>query len=410
MSIPHQAERTIVHAAGAGHIVVPKPLEQLFALLDQAAPRQQVKDEIATLGAGCLSDADVVRFLDTLLVRADLQIDADTANAGPYRLKRVQTPGEPADRDRIMGSATLLSAQLVQRLGTLLRPLFSLPVAMLATASGVVTLVWFGHSLLHLSSGSAPMSLLSLCIVFLLFIGGGIAHEVGHAASLASLDGKPGEVGIGLYWGLPVLYCNVDDVWRLKPRQRIIVNLSGLYFQSIYTIIVVWLGSLFSLSVIHVADAMFICLSILTMIGCLNPAAKFDGYWILCDLAGVPNLRQRCVLALKGFREAHVVSPDQRALLLYLGLMIGYPVILMSSCLCTLLDTLLQAIRAVRHTLQAGGVVSDALAQIALGTGLIAAWSGVTMIFCSLLLLQWWIASTPRAAMRTQSRLALVRP
>jgi len=125
--------------------------------------------------------------------------------------------------------------------------------------------------------------------VFLLFVASSCFHELGHASACRHYGVSHGGVGLGLYLSFPVFYTDVTETWRLKRRQRLVVNTAGVYFQLLFLspIILVYLftGSQILKYFIYTVNINFLIT--------LNPFFKFDGYWIVSDLLGVPNLRAR---------------------------------------------------------------------------------------------------------------------
>lgn len=114
-------------------------------------------------------------------------------------------------------------------------------------------------------------------------------HELGHASACKYFGIQHGAVGFGLYLNFPVLYTDVTEVWRLKRRQRCVVNIAGVYFQC-YFLLVLLIAFLFT----HNDMLRYLILTLnLGFLMTLNPFFKFDGYWIASDLLGVPNLRKR---------------------------------------------------------------------------------------------------------------------
>ncbi len=122
-----------------------------------------------------------------------------------------------------------------------------------------------------------------------------VVHEFGHASAVARFGGTPGSIGAGLYILMPVLYADVSQVWRFRPRQRIVVDLGGIYFQQICFALLAWMALLF-----HSASLRAACISIDVMtIVSINPVFRFDGYWVLVDWMGVPNLHRHAGTYLK---------------------------------------------------------------------------------------------------------------
>lgn len=116
-----------------------------------------------------------------------------------------------------------------------------------------------------------------------------ILHELGHASACKYYGVKHGGIGFGLYLNFPLLYTDVTEAWKLDRNQRNIVNIAGVYFQ-LYLLVLLVLVFLFT------GDSFtgYLILAMnLGFIMTLNPFFKFDGYWIVSDLLGIPNLRKQ---------------------------------------------------------------------------------------------------------------------
>ncbi len=123
---------------------------------------------------------------------------------------------------------------------------------------------------------------------------GYLVHELGHIAACRSAGAAHGEIGIGLYVMFPVCYADVSGIWTVGREQRAIVNLGGIYLETVYCFVLViayFLTGNFSLlgaATVLAANLLFE----------LNPFFRNDGYWILVDLTNTPNLVQRSVSRL----------------------------------------------------------------------------------------------------------------
>jgi len=128
---------------------------------------------------------------------------------------------------------------------------------------------------------------LSIAIMFV--------HELGHAAACRSFGASVGAIGCAIYLVYPALYCDVTHTWSLSRRERLTVDIGGVYFQLIGTAVVAlfwWAtGSPVLLAAIRV--------SLATLAVNLMPIGRFDGYWVLSDALGIIDLRaqQRRVVA-----------------------------------------------------------------------------------------------------------------
>lgn len=111
-------------------------------------------------------------------------------------------------------------------------------------------------------------------------------HEMGHASSAHYFGAKHGGIGGGFYLFTPVYYADVTDIWRLSKWQRIVVNLSGMYFELIFCTLVAIIGYFINNFVLTIL-AIIVCANTLFN---LNPFLRSDGYWVLSDLTNKPNL------------------------------------------------------------------------------------------------------------------------
>lgn len=125
--------------------------------------------------------------------------------------------------------------------------------------------------------------------ILFFFVFSSIVHELGHATASKYYGVESGGVGFGLYLHFPVFYTNVSNIWRLDRKKRIVINFAGTYFQLFILL------PLFVLYYFTNSDYFkyFIFITNINFLFTLNPFFKFDGYWIMSDILGVPNLRKR---------------------------------------------------------------------------------------------------------------------
>ncbi len=83
---------------------------------------------------------------------------------------------------------------------------------------------------------------MDLIFFFIISLITGIFHEFGHVTATEYYGAKQGGIGFGFYLLSPVYFADVTDIWKLKPKQRIIVNVSGVYFEIIICSILMIIG------------------------------------------------------------------------------------------------------------------------------------------------------------------------
>ena len=116
-----------------------------------------------------------------------------------------------------------------------------------------------------------------------------VVHELGHASACARFGVRPGEIGATLYLIYPALYSDVSGAWQLPRRQRVLVDLGGMYFQLVAGAAYAAAYALSGWEPLRVAVFMILGTGVFS----LNPIFKFDGYWVLADTLGVTNLSRQ---------------------------------------------------------------------------------------------------------------------
>ncbi len=162
------------------------------------------------------------------------------------------------------------------------------PWVLLPALAGFAAVGWF--VLIHKGVASATAQAFHNPELLLLVIGLAVAsaafHEIGHAAACRYGGGRPGGMGAGIYMVWPAFYTDVTDAYRLPRRARLRTDLGGLYFNAVIAVVTlgVWLAVR--------ADALLliIALQVLEMVKNLSPVIRADGYHILSDATGVPDL------------------------------------------------------------------------------------------------------------------------
>jgi len=141
-----------------------------------------------------------------------------------------------------------------------------------------------------------------------------ILHEFGHAYSCKHFGGECHEIGAMLLVFTPCLYANVSDSWMLPNKyHRAFIGAAGIYVEVILASIAtfVWWFSEPGLLNYLALSVMFIS-SVSTVLFNGNPLLRFDGYYILMDLAEIPNLRQKSTEVVKRFMQETCLGIEQQ--------------------------------------------------------------------------------------------------
>ena len=206
-----------------------------------------------------------------------------------------------------------LGPRVTEKITSVLHFLCNSLIVVLALGAAAATRLW-----LYLHHGLAasiqdviytPGGLLFALGMVLL---GAVLHEFGHASALRHHGGRVGNMGVGFYIIYPVLYTDVSDNYRLSRRARISTDLGGVYFHILFSLAL--FGAYLTT---HRELLLFAVLLIdLEILEQFVPFARLDGYWLLCDLAGIPDFFSQmtpflhAVLPPKLARKLDAVSSD----------------------------------------------------------------------------------------------------
>ena len=116
-------------------------------------------------------------------------------------------------------------------------------------------------------------------------------HELGHASACRYFGARHGGIGTGIYLCFPVLYADVTDAWSLPRSQRAVVDIAGVYFQAIY-------AALLMAAALRNSQPYLLWAAVIVDISCfssLSPFLRRDGYWLISDIAGIPNLSAKTI-------------------------------------------------------------------------------------------------------------------
>jgi putative peptide zinc metalloprotease protein len=142
--------------------------------------------------------------------------------------------------------------------------------------------------------------------VFALTVASLFFHEFGHASACRYSGACPGCIGCGLFLIWPSMYTDVTDVYRIGRGGRIRTDLGGIYFNIVFMLLLLGsyalTGQTFLLSAIYVGH--------FEVLEQLMPAVRLDGYYILGDLAGVPDLYGKIGPILRSAIPGRPVAPE----------------------------------------------------------------------------------------------------
>ena len=208
-------------------------------------------------------------------------------------------PAVPPKADPLLAlraRGTLLPERAANAAGVLLRPLFRGPLVVAVVASVLAVDYWLFAA--HGLGGGLQQVLrdpVDLLIVLGLTLVSAVFHECGHAVGCRYGGARPGVIGVGIYLVWLSFFTNVTDSYRLSRAGRLRTDLGGLYFNLVFILALAGIYEATSAEVL----LLVIAITHLEMVEQLLPFVRFDGYFILSDLVGVPDLFARVAPILR---------------------------------------------------------------------------------------------------------------
>ncbi|HEV3407903.1 MAG TPA: hypothetical protein VG079_04365, partial [Gaiellaceae bacterium] len=200
----------------------------------------------------------------------------------------------------------VVPARAVRVLAAALAPLFW-PLVLVAVIGGLIAAdVWlfFLHGVAQsardlIYQPAAIVLLYGLLVVSIVF------HEFGHAAAARYGGAKPGVIGAGLYIIWPVFYTDVTDAYRLGRGGRLRTDLGGVYFNAIFILgtVAAYLATGFEPLLVIIVVQHF------QMLFQFLPFVRLDGYYIVGDLVGVPDMFSRIKPTLRSLLPRREADP-----------------------------------------------------------------------------------------------------
>jgi putative peptide zinc metalloprotease protein len=290
---PHIARR------GDGQVI--QLTELLFLVAETVDGRRDASAiaEAVTERYGRAVNAENVEFLIDEKLRP-LGVLADADGSSPQRKKASPLLALRLRRE-------VLPEGAVNRIARLFTPLFWPPV----TAGVLLALAAFDAWLFfsHGVAGGLRHALYEPLLMLGLFgaiVAATAFHEFGHASACRYGGARPGGMGMGVYIVWPAFYCDVTDAYRLDKAGRLRTDLGGVYFNGIFALLC---GAAYFATGF---EPLLLLAGLQHMIAAqqMLPLLRFDGYYVLSDLTGVPDILARIKPILRSLLPGR--EPDER--------------------------------------------------------------------------------------------------
>ncbi len=122
-----------------------------------------------------------------------------------------------------------------------------------------------------------------------------LLHELGHALAAKKCGCRVPTMGLAFLVMWPVAYTDVTESWKLDShKKRLMIASAGIVTEAL---IAAWSIFMWSVLPVGALKSLFFFLGTTSFAATIainaSPFMRFDGYFLLCDILGMPNLHGR---------------------------------------------------------------------------------------------------------------------
>ena len=281
----------------------------VLCLLDGQRSLKDIRDQLVKqFPATPVQLADVQRMI-TSLHSQGLVWSQRPGQAGPLITKQ-----QKASRQKLWQSVTnLLSIRLPGWdpdaalqwmhgwLSWIYHPVTGVLATLFVISAWLLLFVQFDEFLSRLPEFRQFFSWRNLIWLWLTLSATKVIHEFGHGLTCKHNGSECHEMGVMLLVFSPTLYCDVTDSWMLRDKwQRIWIAAAGMIIEVVLSAIAIFVWWFTTPGLLnHLCLNVFFVTTITTVIFNANPLLRYDGYYMLSDWLGIPNLRDKAARQLR---------------------------------------------------------------------------------------------------------------
>ncbi|MEO0511882.1 MAG: PqqD family peptide modification chaperone [Planctomycetota bacterium] len=291
----------VEEAAGGSYFHLSESAYRFAALLDG---RRTVEDAWNACNAQLGDEAPTQREVVDLLGQLQMQgfLLGDQPVAADLLAKRRQTFRTSKLRKRtgnyLFFHVPLINPEpILERTRHLFAPFFTrwglVAWLLLVSSAGLVVLSNLDRAASGFNSVLSASNLLWLSLALIVVRA---VHEAGHAVACKAVGARCVEIGVMLVGVvLPLPYCDATSAWkRPRTRDRAVVSLGGILFEGVLASAATFYWAYAEPGIGRtIAFNVMLISGVSSVVFNLNPLLRYDGYYLLTDLARSPNLAQR---------------------------------------------------------------------------------------------------------------------
>jgi len=172
----------------------------------------------------------------------------------------------------------------------------TLTLTLFAVAAGITITHWsdVGRDTVAFYNFS-NRTLGDILVFYVLVLGVVVVHEFAHAYASKHFGGRVTAMGFALIYLTPAFYTDTTEAEVTATRdQRLIVTIAGVWSELVICSMatIIWWGTAPDTAFHNSAYFLMMLTGIMSVLLNWNPLMKLDGYYILCDLVRIPDLKE----------------------------------------------------------------------------------------------------------------------
>lgn len=289
----------VLSFSSGSHLKVSEKAMKIIELLNGRHKNSEIVDELNLQGTQ-ITLKELEYFIFEFLLPKNVLVGKDTSNT-------------EINSKKLWFHLPLIESNKFSFLYKFLKILLSKPLVIIMITLIVICVILSSIFLLNYE-GSFINEVSSIQILLLVYFSMFI-HEIGHATAAHKYGISVGKIGIGIYLIYFIFFIDMTNTWKLNKKERIVNDLSGVYFQ---TILIVFIFATYLVThniSLLCAILIILCTSLMNFM----PFLRMDGYWLLSDYLSMQNVQMKSISSIKaGFKEFKKIHIARKSNELYM--------------------------------------------------------------------------------------------
>jgi putative peptide zinc metalloprotease protein len=185
-----------------------------------------------------------------------------------------------------------------------------LSVAAFALMAGISTIHWseIGRDTVQFFNFTEK-SWADVGVFYVLALATMCVHELAHAHACKHFGGRVPSMGFMLIYLTPAFYTDTSEGFVLGTRsQRLVIAMAGAWVELIICAIAtpIWWATPPDTMPHEVAYLLMLMTGIASLMINWNPLMKLDGYYMLCEIIGIPDLKEVSTVYVSAWVKRHI--------------------------------------------------------------------------------------------------------